>query len=102
MTPSASMSTVDHLIAEGDDLDALVRDLPASEWTRPTPAAGWTIAHQIGHLAWTDEVSVAAATDPTEFSHVLAQAAADPLHFTDTTAGDRAGWPAAACRSRGS
>lgn len=89
------MSTVDHLIAEGDDLDALVRDLPDSEWTRPTPAAGWTIAHQIGHLAWTDEVSVAAVTDPTEFSHVLAQAAADPLHFTDTTANERAELPVA-------
>ena len=28
--------------------------LPASTVTSATPAAGWTIAHQIGHLNWTD------------------------------------------------
>ena len=89
------MSTVDHLIAEGDDLDTLVRDLPAADWSRATPAAGWNIAHQIGHLAWTDGVTVAAATDPDAFGEVLAQAADDPLHFTDTTAAERAELPAA-------
>ncbi|KYH44877.1 TIGR03084 family metal-binding protein [Branchiibius sp. NY16-3462-2] len=89
------MSTVDHLIAEGDDLDVLVHELPTAEWSRATPAAGWSIAHQIGHLAWTDEVTVAAATDPGAFAEVLARAADDPLHFTDTTAAERAELPAA-------
>ncbi|PWJ26564.1 uncharacterized protein (TIGR03084 family) [Branchiibius hedensis] len=89
------MNTVDHLSAEGDDLAALVRDLTTAEWQRPTPAAGWSIAHQIGHLAWTDEVALAAVTDPDAFAEVVAQGAADPLHFTDTTAAARAELPAA-------
>ena len=38
------------LRAESDDLDALVAPLPAAAWADPTPAAGWTIAHQIAHL----------------------------------------------------
>lgn len=89
------MGTVDHLIAEGQDLDSLVADLPVQEWSRPTPAPGWSIAHQIGHLTWTDEVALAAVTDPAAFAAVVADAAADPLHFTDRTAAERAGLPAA-------
>ena len=45
------------LTAESADVDAMVAGLPAARWAGPTPAAGWTIAHQIAHLAWTDEAS---------------------------------------------
>jgi uncharacterized protein (TIGR03084 family) len=55
------------LRAEGDELDALVRELPPDGWSRPTPAAGWTVAHQVAHLAWTDERALLAANDPEEF-----------------------------------
>jgi uncharacterized protein (TIGR03084 family) len=55
------------LRAEGDEIDALVRALPPNEWSRPTPAAGWTVAHQIAHLGWTDERALLAATDPEGF-----------------------------------
>lgn len=48
------------LRAESDDLDALVAHLPADRWADPTPAPGWTIAHQIGHLLWTDRVALTA------------------------------------------
>lgn len=89
------MSTVDHLVAEGDDLHRLMEDLTPDQWLLPTPAAGWTIAHQIGHLAWTDEVALAAATDPEAFSDVLRQATGDPVHFTDVTAAERAELPPA-------
>ena len=40
--------------AESADLDALVADLPADAGRGRRPRAGWTIAHQIAHLAWTD------------------------------------------------
>jgi uncharacterized protein (TIGR03084 family) len=53
--------------AEGDEIDALVRDLPTDGWSRPTPAVGWTVAHQIAHLAWTDERALLAANSPDEF-----------------------------------
>lgn len=59
---------VSDLRAEGDEIDALVRDLPPDGWSRPTPAAGWTVAHQIAHLAWTDERALLAATAPDEFT----------------------------------
>ncbi|POM25690.1 hypothetical protein BTM25_00730 [Actinomadura rubteroloni] len=60
------------LTAEGDVLDALVAPLPTGRWAAPTPAAGWTIAHQIAHLTWTDGVALQAATDPDAFTAGLA------------------------------
>lgn len=61
------------LRAEGDEIDALVRDLPPDGWSRPTPAVGWTVAHQIAHLAWTDERALLAATAPDEFKAEFTQ-----------------------------
>ncbi|MGO3326559.1 TIGR03084 family metal-binding protein [Gordonia sp. (in: high G+C Gram-positive bacteria)] len=61
------MMIADDLRAEYAALDDLVADLPADHWSRLTPAPGWTIAHQIGHVFWTDRVSLIAATDPDRF-----------------------------------
>ncbi len=74
------------LRAESDDLDALVTPLPAHRWADRTPAPGWTIAHQIGHLLWTDRVALTAVTDETAFSDALKAAAADPTGFVDAGA----------------
>ncbi|XRQ11032.1 TIGR03084 family metal-binding protein [Actinomadura welshii] len=71
-------SLLTDLAAEGDSLDALVAPLPAAHWADPTPAEGWTIAHQIAHLAWTDEKAVVAATDADAFAALVEQAIADP------------------------
>ncbi|MFJ6196104.1 TIGR03084 family metal-binding protein [Micromonospora sp. NPDC092111] len=70
------------LTGESDQLDALVTGLPPAAWTRPTPAAGWTIAHQIAHLAWTDHVAALAATDPTSF-YASVTSAPDPSRLVD-------------------
>ena len=45
----------------------LVADLTETGWRTPTPAAGWDIADQIGHLAYFDHAAVRAAVDPEEF-----------------------------------
>jgi uncharacterized protein (TIGR03083 family) len=45
------------LDAEGGRLEALVADLPEDGWRTPTPAAGWDVATQVAHLAWTDEAA---------------------------------------------
>ncbi|ORA85577.1 TIGR03084 family protein [Mycobacterium malmoense] len=74
------------LRAESDDLDALVAPLPAHRWADPTPAPGWTIAHQIGHLLWTDRVALTAVIDEAGFAEVLQAAAADPAGFVDAGA----------------
>lgn len=81
------------LHAESADLDDLVAPLPADAWSRPTPAEGWTIAHQIGHLAWTDEAAVLAATDPAGFGAMVDEALADAEGFVDRAADDIATTP---------
>lgn len=81
------------LRAESDDLDALVAPLPPQRWAEPTPAPGWTIAHQIGHLLWTDRVALTAVTDEAGFADVLTQAAADPAGFVDAGAEELAARP---------
>lgn len=59
------------LADEGAWLDAVLTGLDAPGWLRPTPAAGWTIAHQVAHLAWSEEQALCAATDPEGFAAVL-------------------------------
>jgi uncharacterized protein (TIGR03084 family) len=63
------------LVAEGAALDAVVAELEDTAWLTPTPAEGWTVAHQIAHLAWTDEQALRAATDPEGFLAAVAEAA---------------------------
>jgi uncharacterized protein (TIGR03084 family) len=55
------------LRAESADLDRLVAGLDDAGWATPSPAAGWTIAHQVAHLAWTDASALQAVTDPDGF-----------------------------------
>ncbi|SDT79209.1 TIGR03084 family protein [Streptomyces sp. TLI_053] len=55
------------LRAESEVLDGLVAGLEPDGWALDTPAAGWTVAHQIAHLAWTDDWSELAARDPGAF-----------------------------------
>ena len=61
------------LAAEGAALEAVAAGLEDSAWLMPTPAAGWTIAHTIAHLAWTDEQAELAARDPEGFRRAAAQ-----------------------------
>jgi uncharacterized protein (TIGR03084 family) len=74
-----------------------VADLPEPAWASPTPAEGWTIAHQIAHLHWTDRQSILAATDPGEFMNEVARFASsdDPLGYVDAGAEALIGEPPA-------
>lgn len=64
------------LAAESGWLQATVEPLDVAAWRTPTPAQGWTIAHQVAHLAWTDEQARWAATDPEGFAAQLARVVA--------------------------
>src|SRR5437764_1294066 len=75
------------------ELDTLVADLPPERWRAQTPAAGWTIAHQIAHLTWTDRGAVRAATDPEGFTEIVRQAMENPSGFTDAAAEEGARIP---------
>lgn len=74
------------LTAQGDELDGHVATLDAEQWRTPTPAQGWDVATQVSHLAWTDETSIAAATDKERWDALVLKAIADPNHVVDTAA----------------
>jgi uncharacterized protein (TIGR03084 family) len=91
---TAADPIIDDLRDESDAVDALVAPLDPYGWARPTPAPGWTVAHQIAHLLWTDRVALTSITDETAFSEQLTAAAADPLGFVDKAADELALTPA--------
>jgi uncharacterized protein (TIGR03084 family) len=74
------------LRAEGDALDAVVAQLEETAWLGPTPAEGWTIAHQVAHLAWTDEQAMLAATDPEGFARAVADGGPELAEVVDLAA----------------
>jgi uncharacterized protein (TIGR03084 family) len=68
----ASVAIIDEVLAdlaaEGEDLDRVVCDIGPDLWRLATPAPGWTIADQIGHLASSDRLATLAATDAEAFA----------------------------------
>ncbi len=91
MTATLVRDLVRDLGAESASLDDLVTPLAADEWATPTPAEGWTIAHQIAHLAWTDRLVLLSATDEDAFAAEASQAAADPSGYVANGAQEWAG-----------
>jgi uncharacterized protein (TIGR03084 family) len=93
------MSGISQLLAdlgaETAELDGMVAGLAEPDWKLPTPAPGWSIAHQIAHLNWTDELAVLAATDPAAFTAAVEQAATAPGRYVDDGAAAGAKLPAA-------
>ncbi|GAA1777330.1 TIGR03084 family metal-binding protein [Nocardioides hankookensis] len=82
---------LDDLHAEGDLLWTAVAGLDAEAWRTPTPAAGWTVATQVAHLLWTDEVAVLAAQAHTPegkeaWDALVLEAIADPTGYVDQQA----------------
>ena len=85
---------------EGFALDRLVGGLGSGDWHLPTPAPGWTVAHQIAHLWWTDETmtlsarATAGSTDAIkDFSRLVERAGSGPSAATavvDEAATERA------------
>lgn len=74
------------LRAEGDELDGVVSSLSEQAFRRPTPAPDWSIAHQIAHLSWADDMAVLAATDPDAFAIEVEKA----IDAVETYVDDRA------------
>jgi uncharacterized protein (TIGR03084 family) len=56
------------LASEHAALDAIVEALDDAQWRLPTPSPGWTVADQIGHLAYFDRTAVVAIEDPDRFA----------------------------------
>ncbi len=81
--------------AESELLDSWVAPLDDDDWATVTTAEGWTVAHQIAHLAWTDLASITAITEPEEFAESLKLAAANPTGYVDEAAEEGAKTPPA-------
>lgn len=78
-------SLLDDLAAEHAALDAVVAPLVAGEWDRPTPAAGWAVRDQVGHLQYFDQQAVLSAADPEAFVAGRERVLADLEGFEATT-----------------
>jgi len=85
------------LRAESDTLRAMVGSAGPEVLGLDTPAAGWTVAHQLAHLTWTDEVATSATASVVpsveaqrDWQQVLAAAAASPATFVDDGAAELA------------
>ncbi|MER7919327.1 MULTISPECIES: TIGR03084 family metal-binding protein [unclassified Streptomyces] len=91
---------IDDLRAESEELDRLVARLTPERWALATPAPGWTLAHQIAHLAWTDRAALAAVTDADAFRALVEKALAQGDSFVDEGAEQDAGLPPAELLAR--
>ncbi|MGW5864531.1 TIGR03084 family metal-binding protein [Streptomyces sp. NPDC055239] len=90
---SEAVPVLDDLRRESEELDQLVEGLREERWALPTPAEGWTVAHQIAHLAWTDRAALTAVTDGDAFGRLVEEALAAPDSFVDDGADEGAGLP---------
>jgi len=71
------------LAAESDQIEAWVTPVDGVDWTTVTTPEGWTISHQIAHLAWTDQASLTAIAGGEQFDALMNLAMNDPFGFVD-------------------
>lgn len=75
-------ASLEALVGDWDDeslgLLSVLRTLRTRDWDRPTPASGWTVRHQVAHLAWTDDALHLALASPDAFDRLRERVNADP------------------------
>lgn len=74
------------LRSESDLLTNHLRDLTFEQWGRATPAAGWTIQDQVSHLAFFDDATKLALTEPDDFAPMAAKLIDGGMDFPDRIA----------------
>ncbi|WP_241518689.1 TIGR03084 family metal-binding protein [Streptomyces sp. CB03238] len=95
-----SQALLDDLRDESEEVDRLVAGLEPDGWATPTPAPRWTVAHQIAHLAWTDDAALLAVTDADRFAAHVDEALEAPDTFVDDGAEAGAAEPPARLLAR--
>ncbi|HEY9484272.1 MAG TPA: TIGR03084 family metal-binding protein [Micromonosporaceae bacterium] len=81
--PVDMTTLAEDVAAETTALRLMIAGLDESGWRQDTPAAGWTVADQVGHLAYFDDAAITSATDPDEFAADLERAVADDATSAD-------------------
>ena len=71
------------LAGEHAELDAMVAELDEAGWETETPAEGWNVRDQIGHLAFFDEQAALALRDQVAFATALSEIAKDVGAYMD-------------------
>jgi uncharacterized protein (TIGR03084 family) len=61
------------LTADTEEVEGLIAGLDAAGWQAPTPAPGWTVAHQVAHLAFIFRIAGTAAAHPDLFAAIAAK-----------------------------
>jgi enediyne biosynthesis protein E11 len=72
MTAPDPTAAVAALRAEAEAFDRLVAELGPDGFATPTPAPGWTVAHQVGHVAFVFSIAGMAAGEPDRFRAMAA------------------------------
>jgi len=67
-------------------LHGVLAPLDEPGWDRPTPAPGWSVRDQVTHLAYFDEATTMAATEPERFRHHRQDVLTDIDGFTAAVA----------------
>ena len=75
---------LDDLVAEQQSLDDIVSPLDATQWKLATPSPGWTVADQVGHLAYFDANAALAIVDVDAFHEQMTKL----LSSGDSRSGD--------------
>jgi uncharacterized protein (TIGR03084 family) len=65
--PVDLQALADDLALETASFAMIIDVLADADWSRPTPASGWSVADQVSHLAYFDEMAVLGALDRAEF-----------------------------------
>ncbi|MGD9527698.1 TIGR03084 family metal-binding protein [Pseudonocardia sp.] len=84
--PVSMAALAEDLAAESAELRGILAGLAPADWARPTPAQGWSIADQVSHLAYFDDVAVQSAVEPDAFRAYLAEIVAEGGVSPDTIA----------------
>lgn len=72
------------LAAESSQIEEWVTPVEGVDWSTNTTPEGWTVTHQIAHLAWTDQASLTAIAGGEAFDALMNLAMNDPAGFVDT------------------
>jgi uncharacterized protein (TIGR03084 family) len=68
---------ISDLTAAAEEFDGLFAAIDTADWQQPTPAPGWTVAHQVGHLAFIFRLAGLSAAEPEQFTALAAKAASN-------------------------
>ena len=82
------------LKAESEQLESWVTPLEGVDWTTVCTPEGWTVAHEIAHLAWTDWASVIAIGGGQPWDDLIMEAIANMDRFVDDASEEWAKTPA--------